>query len=98
MLVTVTVYCTLAPGTAGDGLTVAAMTSGPDPMTSVTASVAVTANASLTWTVNAKLPAAAGVPASTPVDAFSVRPDGRPPPGTDQVNGPVPPMTVRVSV
>ena len=98
MLVTVTVKCTVPPGTAGDGLAVAAMTSGPDPMTSVTASVAVAAKASLTWTVKAKLPAVAGVPDRTPVEAFSVRPDGRLPADTDQANGPVPPVTVRVSL
>ena len=76
----------------------AAMTSGPTATVSDRPCVAVSPNESVTWTVNEYRPAVAGVPDSTPVLAFRVRPGGRLPPFTDQVNGPVPPVTASVSL
>ncbi len=46
---------------------------------------------SVTVTVNAVVPAVAGVPLTTPVVAFNVRPPGKLPPLTLQVTAPVPP-------
>jgi len=46
---------------------------------------------SVTVTVNAVFPAIAGVPLTTPVVAFKVRPAGKLPPLTLQVTAPVPP-------
>ena len=60
------------------------MTRGPGPTTRVTALYADLALASVTVTVNVELPAVVGVPDSTPVAAFNVRPDGRLPAETDQ--------------
>jgi hypothetical protein len=55
--------------------------------------------ASVTSTVNLAVPTAAtaGVPASTPLDAFSVTPTAKDPAHTDHANGPVPPGMVSVS-
>ncbi len=50
---------------------------------------------SVTFTVNAKVPAAAGVPASAPV-ALSDRPAGSVPPATDQLYPPEPPVAESV--
>ena len=52
---------------------------------------------STTVTVKLKVPAAVGVPVIAPVEGASVRPGGRVPPETDQVNGGVPPSTVKMS-
>ena len=43
-------------------------------------------------------PSVVGVPDSSPVEAFSVRPGGRLPPDTAQVKGPVPPVTESASL
>ena len=40
------------------------------------------------------MPPVVGVPESTPVEVFSVRPGGRLPAVTDHTNGAVPPLTV----
>ena len=52
--------------------------------------------ASVRLTVNWKLPAAVGVPVSTPVGASRIRPGGSDPAETDQVYGCVPPLADRV--
>ena len=52
---------------------------------------------SCTRIVTGKVPAAVGVPASSPVEGFRVNPAGRVP-VEDQVNGPVPPVTTSASV
>ena len=52
---------------------------------------------STTVAVKLKVPAAVGVPVIAPVEGASVRPGGRVPAETDQVNGAVPPSTLRVS-
>ncbi len=71
---------------------------GPPPTVNVTAVVAVRPNASITCTVNGEPPATLGVPDSTPVPGFRLRPAGRVPAASDQVNGPVPPVTGKVAV
>jgi hypothetical protein len=59
--------------------------SGPAAMVIEVASVAVWLLASVTLIVKLDVPAAVGVPASTPVDAFSVMPAGNVPALTDQL-------------
>ena len=63
-------------------------------MTRVAALVSARPFASTTRKVTGKLPVAAGVPDSTPVEAFRVRPGGRLPALTDHTYGAVPPVTV----
>ncbi len=67
-------------------------------MTSVTSLVSLRPALSVTLTVKAKVPAAVGVPDSSPVDAPRVIPAGSAPALTDQVNGLVPPVTVSWSL
>ncbi len=52
---------------------------------------------STTVTVKLKVPAAVGVPVIAPVEGASVSPGGRVPAETDQVNGAVPPSTLKMS-
>src|SRR5579872_2103275 len=66
-------------------------------MVSETVAVADTLLASVTLTVKLDVPAAVGVPESTPVEALSVIPAGSVPLLTDQVYGAVPPLTVSVN-
>lgn len=73
------------------------MASSPAVMVMEVALVAVWVPASVILMVKLEVPAAAGVPAMTPVDAFRVRPAGRVPALTDQVYGVVPPAAVSVS-
>ena len=63
-------------------------------MTRVMSWVAACPNASVTRTVTAAVPAAVGVPDSSPVAASRDSPAGRVPAGVDQPNGAVPPVTV----
>jgi hypothetical protein len=49
---------------------------------------------SVTLTVNENGPAVVGVPVIAPVVGFNVRPGGRAPVATENVYGPVPPVTV----
>ena len=66
-------------------------------MVSEVAWVAVWLLASVTLTVKLDVPAAVGVPDSTPVEAFRVIPAGSVPALTDHAYGAVPPLTVSVS-
>ncbi len=52
------------------------------------------AKASTTRTTKDVGPAVVGMPDTRPVDGFSVRPGGSEPAASDQVNGPVPPVSV----
>ena len=52
---------------------------------------------STTLRVKLIVPAAVGVPVIAPVEGASVRPGGRVPAETDQVNGAVPPSTLKMS-
>jgi len=70
---------------------------GPGMMLSEVASVALWPLASVTFTVKLDVPAAVGVPDSSPVEESSVIPAGGLPLLTDQVYGPVPPETVNMS-
>jgi hypothetical protein len=51
---------------------------------------------SATCAVKIDVPAAVGVPLMTPVEAFRLRPAGKPPLVIDQVFGAVPPLAARV--
>ena len=65
-------------------------------MARLVAWVAVWLLASVTLIVKFDVPAAVGVPDSSPVEAFRVIPAGRLPPLTDHAYGPVPPLAVSV--
>ena len=86
-------------GRAGGGRRAVVVVTQPGAMVMVWGCVAVRLGsvASTTCTVKSNVPAAVGVPVITPVSAAIVRPGGRVPSVTDQVNGAVPPSTARTS-
>ena len=75
----------MPPGAAVAVLAVTATVSMLDKMVIEVAKVAVSFLASVTLTVKLEVPAVVGVPDTTPVDAFSVRPAGSVPALIDQV-------------
>src|SRR3954447_19943550 len=69
-------------------------TLGAAAMTMVTERLAGCPLASVSWTTKVELPAAVGVPLSSPVEAVKLMPPGSDPLATDQVKGAVPSFTV----
>jgi hypothetical protein len=88
-----TVGCWLS-GTPTSPVAGAKATVGLAAIAIVTALLAIWPLASVTWTVNVKLPAVVGVPEMRPVEGPSANPLGRTPAVIDHANGEVPPLTV----
>ncbi len=55
-------------------------------------------DASVTFTVNGNVPDCVGAPATTPVEAFRLKPLGRVPEGMLQLYGEVPPLAASVAL
>src|SRR3974377_1545197 len=82
----------LSKGTpASPELLAAQVSDGPPAMVMGQLPVATAPVESLTPML--KVPAACGVPPTSPVEVFRLRPVGREPLGTEKVKGPVPPLT-----
>ncbi len=80
----------------GAGIVVGAAQSGAIVMVWACVAVKLGCVESTTITVKSKVPAAVGVPVIAPVAGSIVRPGGKVPAVTDQVNGGVPPSTLSV--
>jgi hypothetical protein len=80
---------------AGSGEVVVITTAGL--IVTANARLAVAVTLSVTWAVKLNVPAAVGVPLSTPLAGFSVSPGGGVPALTTQLRGSVPPEAARVS-
>lgn len=78
----------------GPGIVVGAAQSGAIVMLWACVALKLGCVESTTITVKSKAPAAVGVPVIAPVAGSRVRPGGRVPDATDQVNGGVPPSTL----